>query len=355
MYRKSAAHINLDAIRANFAVACSLLPKGRCIAVIKANAYGHGMLRVAEALQHAAPAFAVATVDEALELRGAGIQNALLVLQGANTSAACKIAASNNLTLVVHSSEQAENLLAARVSVPVWLKIDSGMHRLGLAPDDCADVRKRLGAGGIDVQVVCTHFACADELENDATPRQIECFNSATANLGLPRSLANSAAILAWPESHAEWNRPGYMLYGGSPFAVDVELARDLQPAMTLRSEIIAVREVAKGESAGYGARWTAERPSIIGTVAIGYADGYPRRAANGTPTLVNGRLAPLAGTVSMDAITIDLTEHEHAAVGDSVELWGDGIAVNAVAAAAGTIGYQLLSGVSSRVPRIYS
>jgi alanine racemase len=145
------------------------------------------------------------------------------------------------------------------------------------------------------------------------------------------------------------------MLYGSSPFAVDVETARALQPAMTLRSEIIAIRAVPKGESVGYGARWTADRPSIIGTVAIGYADGYPRHAKNGTPTLVNGKPAPLAGTVSMDAITVDLTDHATARVGDSVELWGPGIPVNAVAAAAGTIGYQLLTGVSSRVPRIYS
>lgn len=355
MYRKTEAHINLDAIRSNFALACSLAPQSKSIAVIKANAYGHGMLRVAEALQDAAPAFAVATIDEALELRKAGINNALLVLQGVTTAAACNTAASNNLTLVVHTPEQVEGLIEAGVSVPVWLKIDTGMHRLGLAPGDFADARKRLAAGGIDVQVACTHFACADELDGDATRQQLECFNAATSDLDLPRSIANSAGVLAWPESHAQWNRPGYMLYGSSPFAVDVVTARELRPAMTLRSEIIAIRAVPTGESVGYGARWTAERPSIIGTVAIGYADGYPRHAQNGTPTLVNGKLAPLAGTVSMDAITVDLTGHDNARVGDSVELWGSGIAVNAVAAAAGTIGYQLLTGVSSRVPRTYS
>ncbi len=355
MYRKTEAHIDLGAIRSNFLLACSLAPQSRCIAVIKANAYGHGMLRVAEALQDVAPAFAVATLDEALELRNAGIKNALLVLQGVTTPTACEVAASNKLTLVVHTLEQIEILIKAGVSVPVWLKIDSGMHRLGLAASDLAAAHKRLDAAGINVQVTCTHFACADDLDSDTTQQQLQNFNAATADLGLPRSAANSAAVLAWPESHAEWIRPGYMLYGSSPFQVDIEAARKLQPAMTLRSEIIAIRTVPAGESVGYGARWTAERSSIIGTVAIGYADGYPRHAQNGTPTLVNGKLAALVGTVSMDAISIDLTGHENAAVGDSVELWGPRIAVNDVAAAAGTIGYQLLTGVSSRVPRSYS
>ncbi len=354
MYRCTEAHINLDAIRSNFALACALAPQSKSIAVIKANAYGHGMLRVAEALHDAAPAFAVATVDEAIELRAAGIRHALLVLQGATTSAGCKAAAANKLTLVVHSLEQVDGLLAAGVRISVWLKVDSGMHRLGLAPDAVADAQRRLAAGGMDVQVVCTHLACAEELHSKSTQQQLSCFEAATSELGLPRSISNSAGILAWPESHAQWNRPGYIIYGVSPFSVDVDTASGLQAAMTLRSEIIAIRTVAKGESVGYGARWTAERASTIGTVAIGYADGYPRHARNGTPTLVNGKLAPLVGTVSMDAITVDLTEHAQVAVGNSVELWGPGIAVNAVAAAANTIGYQLLTGVSSRVPRVY-
>jgi alanine racemase len=354
VHRKTEAHIDLDAIRSNFTLACSLAPQSKTIAVIKANAYGHGMLRVAEALRDEAPAFAVATIDEALELREAGIDTALLVLQGVTTPAACKTAASRKLTLVVHSAEQLEALIAARVSLPVWLKVDTGMHRLGLAPGDLADACRRLNATGMDVQVVCTHLACADDLDNDATRSQLDRFDAATAGLDLPRSVANSAGVLAWPGSHAEWNRPGYMLYGGSPFARPVESANELKAAMTLRAEIIAIRAVAQGESVGYGERWTAERPSIIATVAIGYADGYPRHAPNGTPTLVNNRIAPLAGRVSMDAITIDVTGHDKVAVGDSVELWGAGVTVNSVAEAAGTIGYELLTGVSPRVRRVY-
>ena len=354
MYRKTEAHINLDAIRANLAVAGSLAPGSQSVAVIKADAYGHGMLRVAAALQDLAPAFAVATIDEALELRESGMRHAILVLQGATSAAAYEAAAANSLTLVVHTQEQVAGLLAARVAVPVWLKIDSGMHRLGLLPDECADVCQRLLDGDIDVQVVCTHFACADDLDSDATAQQIERFTSATASLNLPRSLANSAAILTRPESHAEWVRPGYMLYGNSPLSVDVDAAHQLQPAMTLQSEIIAIRELRPGESVGYGARWTAQRPSTIGTVAIGYADGYPRHAPSGTPTSVNERIAPLVGSVSMDSLAVDLTGHNGVAVGDRVELWGERIAVNDVAAAAGTIGYELLTSVSNRVPRIY-
>lgn len=355
MYRKTEARINLNAIRANLDLAGSLAPGSQSVAVIKADAYGHGMLHVAAALQDFAPAFAVATIDEALELRESGIRNTVLVLQGATSATAYKAAAANGLTLVVHTQEQVKNLLAAGVSLPVWLKIDSGMHRLGLPPGECADVHQRLLGGGIDVQVVCTHFSCADDLDSDATAQQIERFSSATASLGLPRSLANSAAILTRSESHAEWIRPGYMLYGNSPFATDVDNGRDLQPAMSLQSEVISIREVRPGESVGYGARWTAQQPSIIGTVAIGYGDGYPRHAPNGTPTGVNGRVAPLVGRVSMDSIAVDLTGHSGVAVGDRVELWGESIAVNEVAAAAGTIGYELLTGVSSRVPRIYA
>ena len=358
MLRKTEAYIDLDAIRANLALAGSLAPQSQSIPVIKANAYGHGMRRVAAALQDRAPAFAVATLDEALELRADGIPNTLLVLQGVTGIDACREAAAHQLTPIVHAQEQVDHLLAADVRLPVWLKVDTGMHRLGIAPPDCRDTYRRLVDAGNDVQVVCTHFACADEPDNDATARQIECFASATRGLDVPRSLANSAGIMAWPSSHAEWNRPGYMLYGNSPLPGlpqgDDGLASGLRPAMTLKSEIISIREVPTGESVGYGARWTASRPSVIGTVAIGYGDGYPRHAANGTPTWVNGRVAPLAGTVSMDAIAIDLTQHERIAVGDRVELWGNNVSLNEVADKAGTIGLQLVTGVSNRVPRVY-
>jgi len=354
MHRKTEALINLDAIRNNYSLATALASRSKNIAVIKADAYGHGMLRVAEALQDVVPAFAVAIVDEALELRAAGISHPLLVLEGASDIGACEVAAANRISLVVHNQEQVSWLLNSRAEVPLWLKVDTGMHRLGLAPDELQSTLDRLSNGELDVAVVCTHLACADQLSSDVTQKQLDMFKACVVGTDLPTSISNSAGILAWPASHADWNRPGYMLYGNSPMTTDVESASGLQPAMTFRSEIIAIRAVPAGESVGYGARWTAQRPSVIGTVAAGYADGFPRHAPNGTPTMVNGQVAPLVGTVSMDLLSIDLTDHDNAAIGDSVELWGQHLPVNEVATHCGTIGYELLTGVTTRVPRVY-
>jgi alanine racemase len=349
VFRSTVAHINLGAIRANYELVRSLAPQGRAVAVIKADAYGHGMLPVAEALTDVADAFAVATVDEAVALHDAGIGNELLVLEGASTHDGVEAAQAAGFVLMVHSAEQAE-LLQGR-TVGVWLKVDTGMHRLGLAPQEVRDVLGSLD--GADVRAICTHLACADELDNDATQRQLAAFEACTAGIDLPRSIANSAGILAWPASHADWNRPGIMLYGVSPLVGEADTAAALRPAMTLESEIIAIREIAAGESVGYGARWTATRTSRIATVAAGYADGYPRHAPNGTPTYVNGHKAPLAGTVSMDMITLDLTDHPAAAIGDPVELWGPNVPVNTVAHHAKTIPYELLTRVTPRVPRL--
>ncbi len=348
MYRRTAARIDLEAIRANYALACELTGSRQCMAVIKADAYGHGMLQVARAL-HDAAAFAVATVDEACQLRDAGIRQDVLVLEGASSPAAAAESRAADFILMVNGEEQVELSRGARV----WLKIDTGMHRLGIRPGRFEPVRDRLGEVGARVLAVCTHLACADDLDNEATARQLQCFAETTAGCGLPLSIANSAGILAWPGSHADWNRPGVMLYGASPFASDVANAGRLQPAMTFSSEIIALRDIGAGESVGYGARWTATRASRIATIAAGYADGYPRHAPDGTPTWIKGRVAPVAGTVSMDMITVDVTDLPDVVVGDDVELWGRRVPVNEVAARAGTIGYDLLTGVSARVPRM--
>jgi len=357
VHRKTVAFIDLKAIRDNYSLACRLAPGSRNIAVIKADAYGHGMLRVAEALQADVPAFAVAILDEALQLRAAGISQPILVLEGVSDVEACETAAANELSLLVHNQEQVSQIIKTSLSgkVPLWLKVDTGMHRIGFAPDDLKPALERLRAGGHDVSVICTHLACADELASDATQKQLDRFKLCVAGIDLPTSISNSAGILAWPASHADWNRPGYMLYGNSPMTTAVESATGLQPAMTFRSEIIAIRELPAGESVGYGARWTAQRPSVIGTVAAGYADGYPRHAANGTPTMVNDQIAPLAGTVSMDMLSIDLTGHDNVAIGDTVELWGRHVSVNEVASRCGTIGYELLTGITARVPREYT
>lgn len=353
MHRKTAAHIDLGAIQANFALACSLAPEAQAVAVIKADAYGHGIAPVATALRELVSMFAVATVDEAVILREAGIRNAVLVLEGASTSGSVGAAMSLDLVLMVHSEDQVAMLADTRAAV--WVKVDTGMHRLGIAPADLGSVLEQLQAGDVDVRVVCTHLACADDTGNNATQDQLEVFRSCTVGCDVPKSIANSAGIIAWPDSHVDWIRPGIMLYGASPFTADLAAAENLRPAMTFSSEVIAIREIPAGESLGYGARWTADRPSLIATVAAGYADGYPRHAPNGTPVFVGGSVVPLVGTVSMDMITVDVTDHDGVAIGDPVELWGRNVSVNEVAEHAETISYELLTGVTSRVPRLYA
>lgn len=353
MHRRTSATIDLSAIRDNFALACAQAPASRTLAVIKANAYGHGLLEVAATLQGVAHAFAVATLDEAVVLRAAGVDKDVLVLEGVNSADGYREAEADGLTLAINSREQYELALKSRARA--WVKVDTGMHRLGIQPGELAEVLAGLRKASVEVQAVCTHLACADDLDGAATGNQLDAFRACTEGCGLPLSIANSAGILGWPATHAEWNRPGIMLYGASPFAGDVAAAAPLRPAMTFAAEIIALRDIPAGDSVGYGGRWTAGRPSRIATLAAGYADGYPRHAPDGTPTFVNGRVAPVAGTVSMDMITIDVTDHPHVAVGDSVELWGSNVPVNDVATRCGTISYELLTRVSSRVPRLHS
>jgi len=324
MHRKTEALIDLNAIQANYALACRLAPESRTIAVIKADAYGHGAVDVAHALRGVAPAFAVAIIDEALELREAGISEPLLVMEGISGIDALECAAEQKLAVVVHNDKQLEELERARLSCE-------------------------------DSIVVCTHLASADVPGSAFTQQQLETFDACVAGMGVLQSISNSGGILACLASHRDWNRPGYMLYGNTPFSDDVASAGELLPAMTLQSEIIAIREVAASESVGYGGRWTASSTATIATVAIGYADGYPRHAPDGTPTIVNGCVAPLAGAVSMDLITVDVTGIEGVRIGDTVTLWGEDLSVNTIASAAGTIGYELLTGVTSRVPRIHT
>ncbi|MCP4045271.1 MAG: alanine racemase [Gammaproteobacteria bacterium] len=356
--RPTTATVRIAAIVHNYELACRLAPVSKNIAVIKANAYGHGMLEVARILQTRVPAFAVALVEEAAQLRDAGIAKPILVLQGANDAADIKEAAERDLWLLLHRQQQVDALLSSYPTKPVrvWLKLETGMHRFGLVPDEldqvCADLRSSPGVQ--QSLVLCTHLACADNLTNPITRQQVSVIRSCSAKHGLGLSIANSAGILHWPETHADWNRPGYMLYGNCPTGAFGRGSTQLRPVMTMSSEIVAIRIVRQGESVGYGQHWVAEKPSKIGTIAIGYGDGYPRHAPNGTPVLVNGQRVPLAGRVSMDAICVDLTEMEKVEVGDPVELWGENLYVNEVASAAGTIGYEILAGLTGRVPLLY-
>ncbi|MFT6663574.1 MAG: alanine racemase [Porticoccus sp.] len=333
------------------------------MAIVKANAYGHGVLPVAHALEPLVPAFGVTCLEEAVELREGGITKPVCLLEGTFSDDEIPLAAELGFWLSVVNKQQQQSILGASLKTPVtvWICVDSGMHRLGIAVDDIESTYRTLAASrnvASDI-VIATHFACADALASDLTYRQLRQFKAGVASLAnadtVPLSLDNSAGLLGWPETHADWNRPGIMLYGSSPFSVPHAEADRLHPVMTLCSAVIALRDVPVGDSVGYGARWSAQRPSRIATVAIGYGDGYPVHAPDGTPVLVNKQRCPMVGRVSMDMITVDVTDLPTVAVGDEVILWGKGLSVNEVAGCAGTISYELLTRMPRRVPRVYS
>ncbi len=358
MARPTQAIVDLEALRHNCRLARSLSSDGKLMAVVKANAYGHGAIPAAKALEPLVSAFAVACIEEAEDLRNAGVARPILLMEGIFQAEELEIAAQRDFWVMLQNHQQLDELDAATLSRPVtcWLKLDSGMHRLGFSLDESAALLARLRASpnaSGDV-VMATHLARADELDNDFTPQQIRVFRGHTAALGTPCSMANSPGLLGWPESRDAWNRAGVMLYGQSPFPEPHPQADQLKPVMTLQSEIIALRDVAAGESVGYGGAWTARRGSRIATIPVGYGDGYPRNAGNGTPVLVGGRRVPLVGRVSMDMITVDVTDLPPMAVGAPVELWGDHITANEVASHAGSIGYEIMTRMLPRVPRRY-
>lgn len=355
MARPNQARLDLSALRHNVGLARSLAPQSKVMAVVKANAYGHGATAVATALQGSVDALAVACIEEAVELRGAGIEAPILLLEGPFEPNELHSAVELQLWLTISSEHQLRWLEAALLPHPVtcWLKVDTGMNRLGVPATCASDCFTRLQASpncAPDI-VTYTHFASADDVFSEQTIRQLDVFNALP--ISTPRSAANSAGVLAWPQAHYEWVRPGYMLYGNSPMFQPHPNAATLKPVMTLTSAVIAVRDVAIGDSAGYGAIWTAQRPSRIATVTIGYGDGYPREAPNGTPVMINGQRAPLAGRVSMDMLTVDITDLPGVAPGDEVVLWGDPLPVAEIARHAGTIGYELTTRMPARTPRV--
>ncbi len=323
------------------------------LAVIKADAYGHGLVTVAEALA-AADGFAVARLEEAVTLRAAGCAARIVLLEGVQNAEELADAARLDLELFVHQMRQIELLEDWRGThfFRVWLKIDSGMHRLGFLPSEAPAIAARLGACGSIARPLqlATHLADAEHAGSAGTRAQIERFTRATAELPGERSIANSAGLIAWPEARADWVRPGIMLYGISPFPETTGADLGLRPVMTFETRVIAIRDVGPGERVGYGGIWTAARAARIVVAAVGYGDGYPRAAANGTPVTVGGRAAVVAGRPSMDMLTIDVTGLPRVAVGDRVELWGGAVPVERVAAAAGTIAYELTCRVGRRV-----
>jgi alanine racemase len=345
------AQISIGAMAHNLRVARSHAGAARVFAVVKANAYGHGLSRARRALT-AADGFAVLTLEEAANLRLMGVEQPILLLEGvfgADEIAAC---AELDLWPVLHHTAQLDWLQRQPPARPiqVFLKFDSGMHRLGFPLADHASIVARArslpGVAGITLM---THFAQADEAVG--VDWQLQPFLREIAGHGLPWSSANSAALLRYPETLGTWVRPGLMLYGASPFADMPASQLGLRPAMTLQSEIISVQSLQAGEGVGYGQLFRAERPMRVGVVACGYADGYPRHALTGTPVLVNGRLSRTLGRVSMDMLCVDLSECPDAGVGSPVVLWGEGLPVDAVAAAAGTSSYELLCALAARVP----
>jgi len=355
--RPLVATIDLSAIAHNYAVAKRCAPGRQAFAVVKANAYGHGVREVVTALHDVADGFAVASLEEAAEVRALHGEARILLLEGCFEAGEYQFAAQLGLDLVLHSEQQAQQLLAASLVRPlnVWLKLDSGMHRLGFSVAALREWHERLqGAEQVAELNLLSHFACADERGSEVTELQLERFLDVLDLDFSQRSLANSAAILTIPAAHMDWLRPGIMLYGATPFADLGAAELGLRPAMSLTAQLIACREVEVGEAIGYGGIWRAERPSRIGTVSCGYADGYPRHVPSGTPVIIRGQRVALVGRVSMDMLTVDLTELPAAEVGDAVELWGAQLAVDEVAQAAGTLGYELLSKVTARVPRRY-
>lgn len=348
------AEVSAEALRGNLARIRRVAPHSRVMAVVKANAYGHGLVSTALCLSDA-DAFAVARLDEALALRAAGIRQPIVLLEGVFDAEQLAEAARQDLQIVVHEQEQLDLLRQAPAGhgFIVWLKVDTGMNRLGFRTVEFPAAMAALqGLGGhIRELRLLTHFASADERDSALTGRQLARFAALEAGRPLVRSLANSAAVFAQPAAHAEWIRPGLALYGVSPFPEQTGADLGLRPAMRLASTVIAVREVPQGETVGYGGVWRAARDSRVAIVAAGYGDGLPRSLPNGTPVLVRGQRADLAGRVSMDMIAVDVTGIGGASVGDEAVLWGPELPVEEIAAHANTIAYELLCAVSQRVP----
>ncbi|UST52450.1 alanine racemase (plasmid) [Comamonadaceae bacterium OTU4NAUVB1] len=355
MSRPSVARIDLDALRHNHAAARAL-HGGNVLAVLKANAYGHGAVRCAQALVGLADGFAVAFLSEAMELRDAGITAPILLLEGVFDEAELKAASLHRLWVVVHQKSQLRMLEGASDlagALGVWLKMDSGMGRAGLVPAEMAEGFERLKAcRSVSHVVLMSHFARADEPDMPTTVAQLASFHVACEGLDAPVSLANSAGIMAWTDARRSWGRAGIMLYGADPLPL-AHRQTPLLPVMTLQSQVFAERLLPPGAPLGYGGSFVAERVTRVGLVALGYADGYPRTAPAGTPVAIGGQTARLIGRVSMDMLTVDLTDLPDAGIGSKVELWGKTVDVNQVAAGAGTIAYELLCNVK-RVPRVY-
>ncbi|HEY9121080.1 MAG TPA: alanine racemase [Marinobacter sp.] len=358
MPRKTVARIDCGALRHNYRLARRLASPARAMAVIKADGYGHGIREVARALASEAPKFAVACLEEALAIRAAGVEHPVVLLQGVHSAGDLATCAREGFEVVVHSDYQLDWLERATSVPTLWLKVNTGMNRLGFPPAALPDVMAWLKSHAMVQKLTgfVTHFACADDLDSGFTEHQTRVFAESLADWApLEKTAANSAAHFRAGQPMFDWSRPGIMLYGASPMLDKTGPQLGLKPVMTLEAQLTAVRTLQPGESVGYGCSWTAEQETRMGIVAIGYGDGYPRHAGTGTPAWVAGSRIRLLGRVSMDMLAVDLSNAPDASPGDTVELWGPHVSVDEVAHHAGTIAYELLTGITARVPRLYN
>ena len=369
------AYINLAALRHNASIAQSMAPNAKLIAVIKANAYGHGIIDTANALSSVSHGFAVARIDEALMLRDNGFKQMIIVMSPALSPEALQLCAKHQLTAVIHS-DQNINLNSLPSDLDYWLKVDSGMHRLGLSIESLNAVLENIDSCS-PATTLMSHFSNAESKDESTNQLQMQCFKSALTQregkADYQLSLSNSAALLRhnnaanyqqWQSAQldnypvvAEYIRPGIMLYGADPLEESNAASQSLFPVMTLAAPILAIRTIKTGETVGYNGNWQAKRESVIATIGIGYGDGYPRHAPNGTPVIIHGQRAPLTGNVSMDTISVDISDIVSQGIqvepGDSAELWGENLAANEIAQLSETIAYELFTGISQRVARI--
>lgn len=350
---RALATIDLNALKYNFSRVKEIAPQSSVLAMIKSDGYGHGLVRVAKVLKNA---FGVACIDEALILRENGIVTPIVVMRGFSNKAELNKFIQHNLVAVIHHPYQVnlleKNKTSLSLSLQVWLKVDTGMHRLGFPLEEVSSAYDRLSTC-LSVQKpigLMSHLADADNKDRSFTEWQIKQFIEITKNRNVPKSIVNSAGLLTYPTAFFDWVRPGIILYGVSPFSYEVGIKRNLKSVMTLSAKIIAVKNCRPEGMVGYGCTWRSSKNTLIGIVGIGYGDGYPRHAPSGTPTLLNGKICPLIGRVSMDMITIDLRHEPNAKIGDEVILWGNGLPVEKIAEQAGTIGCELLCQITQRV-----
>jgi len=353
--RPTTLSVDLDALSQNAAATRSLAGNSKILASVKANAYGHGIVRCSEVLSHSVDGFAVAFCEEAVELRQHNIALPLLVLEGAFDRTDIEAIREHNLMMTLHSQYQIDLLEKAGYvpATPLWIKVDTGMHRLGFSPEEAPQVIHRLRQLGADSTILMSHYADGENPSSAVTIKQQQAWQTLTGSTSSESSVANSAAILNALATATDWVRPGIMLYGAQH--TDEGTAKPLTPVMSFNSVVMALRQVPVGETVGYGGRWRATRESLIATIPVGYGDGYPRGAGDGTPVWIHNGRFPLVGRVSMDMITVDVTDFPNCQIGTSVELWGKNLPVNEVARHAGTIGYELLTRLTGRVPMSFS